>query len=305
MTWAQNECSSKGGHLWQRLSFHIKKRESNQTAVIKPFSKTAEGRYCGGTDINADSNNKMLYEVTETEERYPVSYRPQTPSPISTVTQRASMTLAQSSSVDTQVMSVSTYMCQPPQRGSVTYGAGSASQGSLMEQISCVVNRFTANISELNSMMLTNSPPAGGAAVLSTSASAHAHPSVQIEPSAYRLSREVSVPTTMTTYAEIQPLPPVEPNVSRPAPPRPLSGSSCLRCSPTAGGKEFKVAAVSGRESPSNQPELEELLQLTPPSPFRDSAGSGSASPGSEVETATPKYECLVLRHYSQSSSSL
>uniref|UniRef100_A0A673GWI8 Metabotropic glutamate receptor 5 n=1 Tax=Sinocyclocheilus rhinocerous TaxID=307959 RepID=A0A673GWI8_9TELE len=49
VTWAQNECSSKGGHLWQRLSFHIKKRESNQTAVIKPFSKTSEGRYCGGS----------------------------------------------------------------------------------------------------------------------------------------------------------------------------------------------------------------------------------------------------------------
>uniref|UniRef100_A0A671PTX5 Metabotropic glutamate receptor 5 n=1 Tax=Sinocyclocheilus anshuiensis TaxID=1608454 RepID=A0A671PTX5_9TELE len=49
VTWAQNECSSKGGHLWQRLSFHIKKRESNQTAVIKPFSKTSEGRYCGSS----------------------------------------------------------------------------------------------------------------------------------------------------------------------------------------------------------------------------------------------------------------
>ncbi|XP_056612387.1 metabotropic glutamate receptor 5b [Triplophysa dalaica] len=305
VTWAQNECSSKGSHLWQRLSFHIKKRESNQTAVIKPFSKTAEGRYCGGTDINTDnSNNKMLYEVTETEERYPVTYRPQMPSPISTVTQRASMTLAQRSSVDAQVMSISTYMCQPPQRGSTTYGGGSASQGSLMEQISCVVNRFTANISELNNMMLTNSPPPGPAS-LSTSASAHAHTTV-MEPSAYRLSREVSMPTTMTTYAEIQPLPPVESNVIRQTPPRPLS--SCLRCSPTASGKEFKVAAVSGRESPSNQPEFDELLQLTPPSPFRDSAGSGSASPGSEVQMAlppTPKYECLVLRHYSQSSSSL
>ncbi|XP_073778761.1 metabotropic glutamate receptor 5b isoform X2 [Danio rerio] len=309
VTWAQNECSSKGTHLWQRLSFHIKKRESNQTAVIKPFSKTSEGRYCGGSDINTDnSNNKMLYEVTEAEERYPITYRPQTPSPISTVTQRASIALAQSS--DAQVMSVSTYMCQPPQHR-VPCPGGSASQGSLMEQISCVVNRFTANISELNSMMLTSSPP-GGAVGLSTSTSAHVHSPEPCCPPSYRLSREVSLPSTMTTYAEIQPLPPVESNVGRAATSCHLSGPSRLKTSPTTSGNELKVGVASALESPSNQPELEELLALTPPSPFRDSVGSGSASPSSptsDAETSVlptiPKYECLVLRHYSQSSSSL
>ncbi|XP_073674400.1 metabotropic glutamate receptor 5b [Garra rufa] len=310
VTWAQNECSSKGGHLWQRLSFHIKKRESNQTAVIKPFSKTSEGRYCGGSDINTDnSNNKMLYEVTEAEERYPITYRPHTPSPISTVTQRASIALSQSAGPgDSQVMSVSTYMCQPPHRSN---GGGSASQGSLMEQISCVVNRFTANISELNSMMLTSSPP-GGAVGLPTSASAHTHTVEPCCPPSYRLSREISMPTTMTTYAEIQPLPPVESNVGRPAPPCPLSASTRLKTSPTTSGKELKGGVSSALESPPNQQELEELLALTPPSPFRDSVGSGSGSPSSptsDTETSTlppiSKYECLVLRHYSQSSSSL
>ncbi|KAI2656471.1 Metabotropic glutamate receptor 5 [Labeo rohita] len=310
VTWAQNECSSKGGHLWQRLSFHIKKRENNQTAVIKPFSKTSEGRYCGGSDINTDnSNNKMLYEVTEAEERYPITYRPQTPSPISTVTQRASIALSQSTGHgDSQVMSVSTYMCQPPHRGN---GGGNASQGSLMEQISCVVNRFTANISELNSMMLSSSPP-GSTVGLSTSASAHAHSVEPCCPPSYRLSREISMPTTMTTYAEIQPLPPVESNVGRSAPPCPLPSSSRLKTSPTTSGKELKGGVSSARESPPNQQELEELLALTPPSPFRDSVGSGSgspSSPASDTETSAlppiPKYECLVLRHYSQSSSSL
>ncbi|XP_056329404.1 metabotropic glutamate receptor 5b isoform X2 [Danio aesculapii] len=311
VTWAQNECSSKGTHLWQRLSFHIKKRESNQTAVIKPFSKTSEGRYCGGSDINTDnSNNKMLYEVTEAEERYPITYRPQTPSPISTVTQRASIALAQST--DAQVMSVSTYMCQPPQhRTNMPCPGGSASQGSLMEQISCVVNRFTANISELNSMMLTSSPP-GGAVGISTSTSAHVHSPEPCCPPSYRLSREVSLPSTMTTYAEIQPLPPVESNVGRAAASCHLSGPSRLKTSPTTSGNELKVGVAPALESSSNQPELEELLALTPPSPFRDSVGSGSASPSSpasDAETSVlptiPKYECLVLRHYSQSSSSL
>uniref|UniRef100_A0A673BX73 Metabotropic glutamate receptor 5 n=1 Tax=Sphaeramia orbicularis TaxID=375764 RepID=A0A673BX73_9TELE len=36
VSWAQTErSSSRGNHLWQRLSFHIKKKENNQTAVIK------------------------------------------------------------------------------------------------------------------------------------------------------------------------------------------------------------------------------------------------------------------------------
>uniref|UniRef100_A0A672PGL9 Metabotropic glutamate receptor 5 n=1 Tax=Sinocyclocheilus grahami TaxID=75366 RepID=A0A672PGL9_SINGR len=52
VTWAQNECSSKGGHLWQRLSFHIKKRESNQTAreVTSPML----------SEIQTQSLNKVL-----------------------------------------------------------------------------------------------------------------------------------------------------------------------------------------------------------------------------------------------------
>ena len=104
VSWAQTErSSSRGNHLWQRLSFHIKRKENNQTAIIKPFSKTPDGRYCGGGDLpphvplpslpsiagRPDVADKTLYELSEAEERYPVAvYRPQTPSPISTVSQR-------------------------------------------------------------------------------------------------------------------------------------------------------------------------------------------------------------------------
>uniref|UniRef100_A0A3P9L1W2 Metabotropic glutamate receptor 5 n=1 Tax=Oryzias latipes TaxID=8090 RepID=A0A3P9L1W2_ORYLA len=55
VSWAQTErTTSRGNHLWQRLSFHIKKKENNQTAVIKPFSKTSEERYwIGGPGMNS------------------------------------------------------------------------------------------------------------------------------------------------------------------------------------------------------------------------------------------------------------
>uniref|UniRef100_A0AAQ5WXL3 Metabotropic glutamate receptor 5 n=1 Tax=Amphiprion ocellaris TaxID=80972 RepID=A0AAQ5WXL3_AMPOC len=71
VSWAQTErSSSRGNHLWQRLSFHIKKKENNQTAVIKPFSKTSEERYCGGADLVTD---KTLYELSEAEDCGPPS----------------------------------------------------------------------------------------------------------------------------------------------------------------------------------------------------------------------------------------
>ncbi|XP_029111476.1 metabotropic glutamate receptor 5b [Scleropages formosus] len=270
VTWAQNERGSRGNHLWKRLSLHIKKRESNQTAVIKPFSKGPEGRY--GGDVTPESSAKMLYEVSEVEEHYPVStYRPHTPSPISTVSQRAR---------GHDGPPVPTYLSeQPPQRPSLP------SQGSLMDQISCVVNRFTANISELNSMMLSSSP-VGGAPVGSV---------VEACPPHFLIPREIQLPTTMTTFAEVQPVPAMEAN----------------GCSQAAG----RASPASDRDaapgSPAVKSELEELATLTPPSPFRDSMDSGSSSPTSPVSEsalcmpASPKYDRLVLRDYSQSSSSL
>lgn len=292
VTWAQTERNSKGGHLWQRLSFHIKKRENNQTAVIKPFSKAAE-------DVTPESaTDKMLYEVAESEERYVMcdTYRPRTPSPISTVSQRTGEIPGRSQGPDDeQIISVSSYVSQSSRRESgscagggigsgggvavsgavgIVGGVSSSSQGSLMEQISCVVNRFTANISELNSMMLSTSPP---------------RPSKVPPP--YFLSRDMSMPATMTTYAEIQPLPPVESNGARPSAPSPLGG-------PPA------ITETTVHESQPPKGEMEEILALTPPSPFRDSVASESVS-NSPASGSSPKYECLVLRHYSQSSSSL
>uniref|UniRef100_A0AAQ5YKD2 Metabotropic glutamate receptor 5 n=1 Tax=Amphiprion ocellaris TaxID=80972 RepID=A0AAQ5YKD2_AMPOC len=277
VSWAQTErSSSRGNHLWQRLSFHIKKKENNQTAVIKPFSKTSEERYCGGADLpphvplpslpsmsslptHPDSvTDKTLYELSEAEERYSITYRPQTPSPISTVSQRIGL--------------------EEPQMA----------QSSLMDQISCVVNRFTANITELNSMMLSTSPT-----------HSHTHKHTPPSPHAadpYLLPRELQVPPTLTTYADVQPLPPVESSMGG-------RGGGLVTCL---------------ADSPLRRAELEEeLIALTPPSPFRDSLASSSGSPVSETglclppvpshpppSPPTPRYS-LTLRNYSQSSSSL
>ncbi|XP_061575217.1 metabotropic glutamate receptor 5b [Cololabis saira] len=349
VSWAQTQrSSSRGNHLWQRLSFHIKRKENNQTAVIKPFSKTSEERYCSGANLpphvplpslpsitslptHADSSaDKTLYELSEAEERYSMTYRPQTPSPISTVSQRIGAVFGEEppmAVVPTYPSSVcsggSSSSGGPPSSGSAAAGSDGRlvclddhpprPQSSLMDQISCVVNRFTANISELNSMMLSSSPT-----------HSHKHTPPQAHPTdPYLLPCEIQMAPTLTTYADVQALPPVEPSrggclvhpIPRspyPLPPHHANASPAL--SPMRAGL---VSCLN--DSPLRRVELEEeLIALTPPSPFRDSVGSSSGSPISDAglcvppapshpppSPPSPRYTRLTLRNYSQSSSSL
>uniref|UniRef100_A0A8C6KM72 Metabotropic glutamate receptor 5 n=1 Tax=Nothobranchius furzeri TaxID=105023 RepID=A0A8C6KM72_NOTFU len=317
VSWAQTErSSSRGNHLWQRLSFHIKKKENNQTAVIKPFSKTSEERYCSGADLpphvplpslssmsslptHMDSTtDKTLYELSEAEEHYSVTYQPQTPSPISTVSQRIGVSLGED---DGRLVIMDDHPTQP--------------QSSLMDQISCVVNRFTANISELNSMMLSTSP-----------SHSHKHTPPSPHPTdPYLLPREIPMPPTLTTFADVQPIPhmetnlasrggcPIHPSPRSPYPLPPPHPHTSPSLSPMRGN-----LATCLTDSPLIRAELEEeLIALTPPSPFRDSLASSSSST-SEMgffvppvpshpppSPPSPRYTKLTLRNYSQSSSSL
>ncbi|XP_070313250.1 metabotropic glutamate receptor 5 isoform X2 [Odocoileus virginianus] len=267
VTWAQNEKSSRGQHLWQRLSVHINKKENpNQTAVIKPFPKSTEGRGVGGAGGGGpeppDAGPKARPAAAEAEER---SAAPRAPSPISTLSRRAG-----GCPDDEDARSLRS---EPAARSS-------SSQGSLLEQISSVVTRFTANISELNSMMLAApGAPGAGAALCS----------------AYLIPTEMQLPAAvMTTFAEIQPPPAAE------APP---AEGAAREPSPSA--------AAAGPEAAAGKADLEELVALTPPSPFRDSVDSGSTTPNSPVSESalcipsSPKYDTLIIRDYTQSSSSL
>lgn len=291
--------------MWQRLSIHINKKENpNQTAVIKPFPKSTESRGlgaggAGGAGCGAgpagggagvagggpggpeppDASPKALYDVVEAEEHFPVPARPRSPSPISTLSQRA----GSASRTDDDVPSLHS---EPAARSS-------SSQGSLMEQISSVVTRFTANISELNSMMLSTSAPGPGVGAPLCSS--------------YLIPKEIQLPTTMTTFAEIQPLPAIEVTGGS----QPAAAAAAAAAAPPAGGAARETPAAAGPEAAAGKPDLEELVALTPPSPFRDSVDSGSTTPNSPVSESalcipsSPKYDTLIIRDYSQSSSSL
>lgn len=237
---------------------------------------------------------KVSYERPQSGQRYPVTYHPRTPSPLPTVCQRGSMQhcCEDEENVREQPLPVAalpTYLTERLQQGGPL-------QTSIMDQISSVVNRFTANISELNSMML----PAGSPSGSTINASGPCSPSFKVIP------REMQRSTTVTTYAEVV--------AAANATPRSAVG--------IAGGI---VTGGSSRASPaslSNSPydssyavrttEFDELAALTPPSPFRDSsvdsASDSLTCPETELvlcERNSPKYDRLMLRNYSQSSSSL
>uniref|UniRef100_A0AAQ5Z0Z7 Metabotropic glutamate receptor 1 n=1 Tax=Amphiprion ocellaris TaxID=80972 RepID=A0AAQ5Z0Z7_AMPOC len=263
VTWTQNERSYRP-NLWKRMSFHVKKKdpvEVNQTAIIKPFSK--------GGDTPADSSAKEQFEEPQVSPSFTCS---PSQSPLPTISQHAAKARSlqgEEDGEDAQVLP--TYVPEHP--AGVRKRGGDSNQSAqgttIMDQISCVVNRFTANISELNTMMLP-----GGATVNSTPC-----------PPQYLTSRSRQAASTVTTYAEVTAVSNICEN--RPA------------------GKIYEHLAgtcVSGRRAK----DMEELMALTPPSPFRDSSLSSDSSspptlsPGSEAE-----YDQLLLRHYSQSSSSL
>lgn len=278
VTWAQNERGYRP-NLWKRISIHIKKKEEvNQTAIIKPFSK--------GSDAPSDSGVKLSYDRPPGGQRYPVTYRPRTPSPLPTVCQRASL------EPSVPVVALPSYLTEHRQQGN-------PHQTSIMDQISSVVNRFTANISELNSMML---PPGSSSAIAAGAPPVNA--SGPCSPSFTLLPHEIQRPTLVTTYAEV------------------VAAANATPCSAvgiaggivTSGNHQASAASLhnSNYGYAVRAADLDELAALSPPSPFRDSSvGSDSdslACPDSELALCDPRssnYDQLMLRNYSQSSSSL
>lgn len=294
VTWSQNERSYRP-NLWKRMSFHIKKKEpveANQTAIIKPFS--TEG------DAPMDAGAAQPFEE-------PVAPRPFgcSPSrlPLSTISQNVAISRGSQGPVGrAEEQSPRSYVSEHPgsirRRGGNSQDAlagddgdvsmvavadigigviGGQPQGTtIMDQISSVVNRFTANISELNTMMLPGGVVASPTSTPPTDAA--------VCPSQLQ-SRGRQAPSTVTTYAEVAAVTNFGDNRSA--------------------GKMYEHLA--GTCASSRRPkDLEELVALTPPSPFRDSSlSSECSSPASMSPSSEAEYDQLLLKHFSQSSSSL
>ncbi|XP_068187115.1 glutamate receptor, metabotropic 5a [Antennarius striatus] len=295
LTWVQNEHSYRPS-LWKRMSFHVKKKASvevNQTAIIKPFSK--------GGKTSADSSVKVLYEEPQVSQPFTC---PTSESPLPTISLHAAKARdfqGQEEREDVQVLT--TYI---PERitgvrrrvgdynqavgimdagdisaigvGDIGIGMiGGHHQGvTIMDQISSVVNRFTANISELNTMMLP------GVTVSPTSTTTQ--PTTAVCPPQNPQPRSRQTPSIVTTYAEV--------------------AAVSNFCENRPAGKLYEQLA--GTCSSRRVRDMDELMALTPPSPFRDSSlSSDGSSPRSVSPVSEAECEQMLLKNFNQSSSSL
>ncbi|XP_060941743.1 glutamate receptor, metabotropic 5a [Limanda limanda] len=299
VTWTKSERSYRP-NLWKRMSFHVKKKdpvEANQTAIIKPFSE--------GGDLPVEV--KGQYEDPRVSPPFACS---PSPSPLLNASQHAA-NKGRGLQGGEEPQALPTYA--PEHAAGVRRRGGDGGQGlldggdgisiipvgmgdlgtgllggqtqgvTIMDQISCVVNRFTANISELNTMMLP-----GGAVVPPPSDSTPPDPDAAPGPPQYLASRSKhpGPSSTVTTYAEV------------------AAVSTFCENRPAAKIYEHLAGTcVSGRRAK----DMEELVALTPPSPFRDSSLSsdGSSDPSLSPASEEEEYDQLLLRHFSQSSSSL
>ncbi|XP_029957643.1 glutamate receptor, metabotropic 5a [Salarias fasciatus] len=295
VAWEQNERSYRP-NIWKRMSFHVKKKspvEVNQTAIIKPFSK--EG------DIPSDNGATEQYEEPQVSQSFACS---PSQSPLPSVSQHAGGVPGEEDGGDAQALPPYVPGHQVRRRvadgsqdagmfddgdisiigvGDIGIGMiGGQTQGAtIMDQISCVVNRFTANISELNTMMLPGGVAVGASSAAALPAAADGAPCA----AQYLTPRRREASSTVTTYAEVT--------------------ADSNFCDNRQAGKIYEHLAgtcMSGRRAK----DMEELMALTPPSPFRDSSlSSNSSSPQSLSPASEAEYDQLLLRHYSQSSSSL
>lgn len=268
--------------MWHRLSVHVRKPEtsSNQTAVIKPLTNTSQST---GLDFS-DLSTKTLYNVAEEEEVEPLRYNPPPPSPPMTA------------------------HVQPSPRPPPHIQTGGGGEADLDPFFSPELP--PSSPLPLTQHLTAHSPQEGPAARFGPSPIPSPNPSRSDMISlpgnggrpVYHQSPHLiqSQPLHLGDYSE---------------PTSPLEDEEVEGEEERFGllhGYMYDNAQIHDEEELVNiKMAMEDSLALMPPSPFRDSAGSGSplpSSPVSESVLCTPPsvtYASVILRDYKQSSSTL
>ncbi|ELW72898.1 Metabotropic glutamate receptor 1 [Tupaia chinensis] len=290
----------KGQHMWHRLSVHVKTNETacNQTAVIKPLTKSYQGS--GKSLTFSDTSTKTLYNVEE-EDAHPVRFSP--PNSPSMVVHRRVPTAVTTPPLPPHLTAEETPLfladpaipkgLPPPLPQQQTPQQPQQSQKSLMDQLQGTVNNFSPEIPDFHAVLAGPGGPGNGLRSLYPPPPPPQH--LQM------------LPLQLSTFGEEPVSPPAEDEDD---------------------SERFKLLQeyVYEREGNTEEDELEEEEEdlqaaskltpedspaLTPPSPFRDSVASGSSVPSSPVSESvlcTPPnvtYASVILRDYKQSSSTL
>lgn len=288
----------KGQHMWHRLSVHVKTNETacNQTAVIKPLTKSYQGS--GKSLTYSDTSTKTLYNVEE--DARPAGFSP--PSSPSMVVHRRVPTAVSTPPLLPHLTAEETPLFLaapadpqglPPPLPQPQPQTQQPPQKSFLDQLQGVVNSFSTGTPDFSAVLAGPGGPGNG-------------------------MRCLYPPPAPPQHLQMLPLQ--------------LSTSGDEPASPAAEDEDdserFQLLQeyLYEREGTTEEDELEEEEEgpqaaskptpeaspaLTPPSPFRDSVASGSSAPSSPVSESvlcTPPnvtYASVILRDYKQSSSTL
>nr|XP_021519700.1 metabotropic glutamate receptor 1 [Meriones unguiculatus] len=293
----------KGQHVWQRLSVHVKTNESacNQTAVIKPLTKSYQGS--GKSLTFSDASTKTLYNVEEEDNTPSARFSP--PSSPSMVVHQRGPPVATTPPLPPHLTAEETplFLADPvipkslspplPQQQQQSTQQSPQQPKSLMNQLQGVVTNFGTGIPDYHAMLAGSGTHGNGLHSLYTPPPPPQH--LQM------------LPLQLSTFHE-----------------EPISPAGEDDDDDSEGFKLLQEF-VYEREGNTEEDELEEEEELpaaskltpqdspalTPPSPFRDSVASGSSVPSSPVSESvlcTPPnvtYASVILRDYKQSSSTL
>uniref|UniRef100_A0A8C6RU38 Metabotropic glutamate receptor 1 n=1 Tax=Nannospalax galili TaxID=1026970 RepID=A0A8C6RU38_NANGA len=294
----------KGQHVWQRLSVHVKTNETacNQTAVIKPLTKSYQGS--GKSLTFSDASTKTLYNVEEEDDALPARFSP--PGSPSMVMHRRGPPAITTPPLPPHLTAEETplFLADPaipkglppplPQQQQQQQQQPQQQPKALMDQLQGVVNNFSTDIPDFHAVLAGPGVQGNGLRSLYPPPPPPQH--LQM------------LPLQLSTFRE-EPISP--------------SGED-----DDDDSERFKLLQefVYEREGNTEEDELEDEEEnlpaaskltpedspaLTPPSPFRDSVASGSSVPSSPVSESvlcTPpnvSYASVILRDYKQSSSTL
>ncbi|CAD7691504.1 unnamed protein product [Nyctereutes procyonoides] len=286
----------KGQHMWHRLSVHVKTNETacNQTAVIKPLTKSYQGS--GKSLTFSDTSTKTLYNVEE-EDAQPVGFSP--PSSPSMVVHRRVPTAVSTPPLPPHLTTEETplFLADPaiPKGLPPPLQQPPQPQKSLMDQLQGVVSNFSTGIPDFNAVLAGPGGPGNGVRPLYPPPAPPQHLQV--------------LPLQLSTFGEEPASPPAEDEDEDDSERFKLLQEYLYE---REGNTEEDELEEEDDELPAaGKPAPEDSPALTPPSPFRDSVASGSSVPSSPVSESvlcTPPnvtYASVILRDYKQSSSTL
>ena len=261
--------------MWHRLSVHVKRQEagSNQMAVIKPLTNTYHNTALEFSDLST----KTLYNVAEEDENDPIRYNPPTPPMMAHGQMPAGGPMKE---VDED--EVEFYTPERLQQNSLI-------QQHMITPFQGVGGQYNSDVPQLSDMIrLPDSMVGGGRPVYHQPHLIQQHQVLPLEMDPFD-EEPISIMDEEEEEEELE-----------------EEQFGLLH------GYMYDNAQIHDEEELVQvKLAMENSLSLMPPSPFRDSMGTGNPfpnSPGSESILCTPQsvtYASVILRDYKQTSSTL